>query len=66
MTYFLGRDVDVYVTLEATTAATAVGLEADVQGTTIPVCALVTSGATGPDTNIFANTMQSDDTVLAS
>ena len=49
MTYFLGRDVDVYVTLEATTAATAVGLEADVQGTTIPVCALVTSGATGLD-----------------
>jgi|TARA_X000001382_G_scaffold45392_1_gene30641 hypothetical protein len=66
MTYFLGRDVDVFVTLEATTASTAVGLEADVQGTTIPVCALVTSGATGPDTNIFANTMQSDATVLAS
>jgi len=66
MTYFLGRDVDVYVTLEADTASTAVGLEADPQGTTLPVCAMVTSGATGPDTNIFANTMQNDSTVLAS
>jgi len=67
MTYFLGRDVDVYVTLEATTASTAVGLEADPQGAALlPVCAMVTSGATGPDTNIFANTMQNDSTVLAS
>lgn len=66
MTYFLGRDVDVYVTLEADTSATAIGIEADPQGTTVPVVAILASGTVAPGGDVFANTMQSDDTVLAS
>ena len=70
MAYFLGRDVDVYVTLEALTAATGIGIEdgSDYESATVytPVCSMVASGTVAPSGTLFANTMESDDTVLAS
>jgi hypothetical protein len=68
MTYFLGRDVDVYVTLEATTASLAVGLNSAVSPASVasPRCSVITSGASGPASLVFANTMASDALVLAS
>ncbi len=66
MTYFLGRDVDVYITLEDNGTAKAVGLQASKVPTTFPEAALITAGATGPTSDVFANTMNSDANVLNS
>ena len=66
MTYFLGRDVNVYVTLEALTASKAMGLATDVTNSNLPVASIIPSGAVAPGGNIFANTMEDDSTVLAS
>jgi hypothetical protein len=57
MAYFLGRDVDVFVTLETNTADKAIGLSAQLDSKGYPLCAVVTSGSTTPSGTIFANTM---------
>ena len=69
MTYFLGRDVDVYVTLESLTDA-AMGLEpgADMESGSpdSPMVGLIATGAVAPGGNIFANNMVDDATILLS
>jgi len=58
MAYFLGRDVDVFITLESDVADKAVGLNAQNDTLGYPICAVVTSGTAAPSGTIFANTME--------
>tara|TARA_R100000458_G_C8277133_1_gene252579 strand:- start:2577 stop:3560 length:984 start_codon:yes stop_codon:yes gene_type:complete len=67
MTYFLGRDVDVYITLEdGEHADKCVGLVAAPDSGNFPTVGLIATGSTAPSGNIFANGMDSDANVLAS
>ena len=58
MAYFLGRDVDVFITLETDVAGKAIGLNAQNDSLGYPICAVVTSGTAAPSGTIFANTME--------
>jgi len=57
MTYFLGRDVDVFVTLETKQSNKAIGLSGQFDSKGYPLCAVVASGSVTPAGTIFANTM---------
>jgi len=57
MAYFLGRDVDVFITLETDKAGKAIGLNAQNDSLGYPICAVVASGTAAPSGTIFANTM---------
>ncbi len=60
MAYFLGRDVDVFITLETQETDKAIGLSAQLDSQGYPLCAVVASGTTAPSGTIFANTMNSN------
>ena len=58
MVYFLGRDVDVFVTLECAAADVAIGTE-DPDSTSVPVAALIGTGTVSAGGTVFANAMDS-------
>jgi hypothetical protein len=57
MAYFLGRDVDVFITLETDKVDKAIGLNQQNDSLGYPICAVVGSGTAAPSGTIFANTM---------
>jgi len=59
MAYFLGRDVDVFVTLESAAADLCIGLEAQLDSAGYPTVGMIATGTTAPGGNVFANGMNS-------
>jgi len=57
MAYFLGRDVDVFITLESAAADLCIGLEAQVDSAGYPTVGMIATGSTEPGGNVFANGM---------
>jgi len=66
MAYFLGRDVNVFITLESAAADLCIGLEAQTDSAGYPTVGKISTGATSAGGNVFANGMDSVSNVSGS